>query len=143
MADYYTRFSFEIKTHQPERIGEFVAIQNQKRQHALDACDEGDDDAFYAIYSGIAFEETGTDRLWVRDLDGCGNVDAAIGLVQSWLDFFDIDDGVAFEWSVSCSKPRLDGFGGGGVVVTRKQATPFVPSSLMASFCEEQGLQLQ
>lgn len=108
MADYYTHFSFEIpKLHKGET--EWLKAEIKRRQEIID---ENDFPLFDAEYS---FDPDGT--LWLHDSEGC-NLDNLALFVQEFIKQFRPKAIFGFEWSNDCSKPRLDAYGGGAVVIT-------------------------
>jgi hypothetical protein len=50
---------------------------------------------------------------------GNGNVETVALWIQLILRFYGITGAVAFDWAETCNKPRLDGFSGGAIVITR------------------------
>lgn len=52
--------------------------------------------------------------------DKNGNVECAMQFITEVLDQFGMDDIVMLEWSNSCSRPVLEGFGGGVAAITRQ-----------------------
>ena len=57
--------------------------------------------------------------LWIRS-DESVQVEALATIIQSYLRRFDIQEGVGFEYAFTCSRPRLDAYGGGACYVTQK-----------------------
>lgn len=111
MADYYTHFSFEIpKLHKAEK--EWVEAEIKKREQ------EEDQDGFSRFDAEWAFEDGG---LWIHDGSGQANLDYAVLLVQDFIKQFRPTAIFAFEWSNNCSRPRLDAYGGGAVVITARK----------------------
>jgi hypothetical protein len=117
MADYLTRFSFMIPaTTEAER--EWAA-------ELVDAIERNDDDpppivkaVFGDDIDGLYFElEMQDDGLWVHS-DDTGSVDQVIALVQYFLSRFRPITAIGFSWAYTCSKPRVDSFGGGAAYVT-------------------------
>lgn len=56
-------------------------------------------------------------HLWSYCSDN-GNLDVLFAIVQGFLSKFRPDDTFSVEWSYTCSKPRLDAYGGGAALVT-------------------------
>ena len=99
MADYYTQTSFLLP------LGESQvqpAIEIIKR-HENELAKNNDTLCF-------DYERDG-DAVWFHG--DYIDVDKLVDVVQSILDELDIDDEIRFSWSYSCSKHRLDSFGGG------------------------------
>ena len=115
MADNYTQFSFELSLNKPEQY-EYI------KQWVMARHLEMESDEWFEQYNGITLEfNENNGSVWIHDDGGCGDVEAAIYLVQSYLVHINAPDfyGVYFSWANTCSKPRLNEFSGGGIVVTR------------------------
>jgi hypothetical protein len=61
-------------------------------------------------------EHSGGPQIWIHSENGC--IDEIIKLIQHLMVKFDLKEPIPFSWSQTCSKPRIDGFGGGAAVVT-------------------------
>jgi hypothetical protein len=73
--------------------------------------------------------------IWIHSDDS--GADAACEFVQHLLDKFGIEESVGFEWANTCSKPCLDAYGGGAVIITAteiKSWTSFAWLSLQPGF---------
>ena len=123
MADYYTSFSFVLDLPGAEAIKYAINLatiaadlrweaeedrQIQETQFPKELelfLDERDFE--------VAEEKSG---IWIHSNDG--GTDAACQFVQHLLDRFGIIEPVSFEWANTCSKPRLDAYGGGAAVIT-------------------------
>ena len=68
--------------------------------------------------------------VWVGSEDS-GDVDYTADLVQAFLRRFELDLVVAFQWANTCSKPRLDAFGGGAAVISRRNMDWFTMTTLV------------
>lgn len=67
---------------------------------------------------GVGFDlKTDPEGAWIY-AEGGGNPDQVADVVQAFLQRFRPSESWGMEWSLSCSKPRLDAFGGGAVFVT-------------------------
>jgi hypothetical protein len=140
MADYFTQFSFVIPM-TPEQGNWFTqvhALATELIGHAQDGEArkniEGSQDIVSAAL-GLAEKRDGDpclqvvhddkdSAIWVSSEDS-GDVDYTADLVQAFLRRFDLDLVVSFEWANTCSKPQLDAFGGGAVVISRRNADWF------------------
>jgi hypothetical protein len=56
-----------------------------------------------------------------------GSVDHVILVVQAYLKKFHPKRYFSFRWANTCSKPRTDGFSGGGALITAKKVYLFYP----------------
>lgn len=103
MADYYSQFSFIIPL-TPQQTDELLNDLNNKEtlKHIFE-------DPEY-VNLGIAKDNDG---LWVAsEIDG--NINDAVALLEHAVRRYQLPP-IGFEWGNTCSKPRLDGFGGGAV----------------------------
>jgi hypothetical protein len=76
----------------------------------------------------------------VLSADGCGNAEYAAALAHLFLRHFGIDQVVALQWSLTCSEPRPDGFGGGAAMISRHRITLFDTHRFLAeAMRREQG----
>lgn len=119
MANYYTLFS--------EMIGDLTDderawIKDRIEEHgqAQDgaACGYEDDDRVMDF--DYDFEPEGDveeSHFWVYS-EECGNIDCVCDFVQKFLAKFRPDQTWTMSYAFSCSKPRLDAFGGGKAKVT-------------------------
>ena len=106
MADYFTQFScmFDVGT------AENVARARDIRQAQAAALDEAE-----SADLGFDMEpdpDSGSGALWISS-DGHGEPEHVIAFVLACADAFDLRGRWGFTWALTCSKPRLDGFGGG------------------------------
>ena len=115
MANNYTQFSVMLPL--PEKAGMeevFGGIWEVQREEA-----ENDPECeAYEIYGGFEYEIQPGEGVWVHDEDGNGNPEAAAGFIQRYLKDLDIKEAVYMSWANTCSKPRINEFDGGGVVIT-------------------------
>jgi hypothetical protein len=70
--------------------------------------------------------------------DGCGSPHYTAHLLRHHLRHIGSDAVISFCWSLTCSPPRLDGFGGGAAVATRNR----VELLDTFSYLEERGCQV-
>jgi hypothetical protein len=83
--------------------------------------------------------------VWIASADGLGNAEYAAALTQSYLRHIASDAVIAFPWSLTCSPPRPDGFGGGAAIVTRDRVALFDTRTFIAKaigqlgVCQTQG----
>ncbi len=123
MPDYYTSFSFVLDLPDEQAIEyamNVVAItdtlrfvsDDDRRTGTLDfpkeLLDSLDDWRFETVKQNSG--------IWIHsDDDG---LDAACQFVQHLLHKFAIKEPVSFEWANTCSKPCLDAYSGGAVIIT-------------------------
>ena len=159
MANYLTKLSFVIATEgkDPTAFFEFVNALEEACEAQLEIQDnepvdiegpEGWPDPTQMMTDfdfNMGFHATmDTDvreaKIWIRDEDGVPNTDLLIRLVELAVEKMDLQSPVSFQWANTCSRPLLDGFGGGiaviardadGQVQTRSQATAHMLGALI------------
>ncbi|MBV9994972.1 MAG: hypothetical protein JO127_07150 [Caulobacteraceae bacterium] len=108
MADYYLQFSCELDVGAENARGALALYQTMADE--LEA-EEG---------VGIGFEVEASDghpaSLWIHDDGGCGEPEQVIAFVLRCAEAFDLKGRWGFCWALTCSRPRLDAFGGGAQV---------------------------
>ena len=110
MTDYFTQFScmFDVGT-----TGNAVRAIEIQRQKALVLYDEDGSDLGFDVRHD---PETGPGALWISS-DEYGEPEHVIAFVLACAEAFDLQGRWGFVWGLSCSKPRLDGFGGGAQLI--------------------------
>lgn len=144
MADYFTQFSFEIRSVQ--LAAPLVQVLQQLRAVDKHLALEPDDWNFEHPWQRALAEELAVDghedlpfacehdhlhhTLWIHD-DGRSCVEGAYALLLALAEGGALKrpavgqhNVVAFEWALTCSKPRLDGFGGGCLYVALPHKGP-------------------
>lgn len=79
------------------------------------------EDSWWENYAGFEYEFRQTEGVWVHDTSESGNVEAAANFIQRYLRDLGIKEAIYMSWANTCSKPRINEFDGGGVVVTAAQ----------------------
>jgi hypothetical protein len=110
MADYFTRFSCLLDVGTPENAA--LALELYNALSAEDASEEPPSEGFLL---SIQPEHGGT-NLWMRD-DATGDPERLIQFVKRCAAEFGLTGRWGFQYANTCSKPRLDGFGGGAHVL--------------------------
>lgn len=109
MADYFTSFSCCLN------VG---TVDNA--HHSLGLCGEMAD-ALERDGCVIGFElhtdAAEPSSLFISDEDGYGEPEHVIAFVLRCAEAFDLSGRWGFAWALTCSRPRLDGFGGGAQVL--------------------------
>ena len=67
-----------------------------------------------------AIIEDDKQRLWIYSEES-GNLDNVVILVQAFLEKFRPKEVFAMNWAATCSKPRVEEFGGGAIVVSAEE----------------------
>jgi hypothetical protein len=163
MADYWTHFRFFVPG-TPEQSAWLSAVHGMARE--LIAGEDVEDDAGPEIRAtsgaagqglvhsaaelarqfawhgepGITIicEEPEIEGVWISSADGLGNTEYAATLAQSYLQHIASNAVIAFTWSLTCSPPRPDGFGGGAAMVTRDRVELFDTRTLIAEATSRQ-----
>lgn len=110
MADYFTHFSCLLDVGTPENAARALALYNALSEEG--ASEEPPSDGFLL---SIQPEHGGT-ALWIRD-DVTGDPERVIQFVLRCAEQFQLTGRWGFQYANTCSKPRLDGFGGGAHVL--------------------------
>ena len=110
MADYFTHFSCLLDVGTPENAARALALYNALSEEG--ASEEPPSEGFLL---SIQPEHGGT-ALWIRD-DVTGDPERVIQFVLRCAEQFQLSGRWGFQYANTCSKPRLDGFGGGAHVL--------------------------
>ncbi len=110
MADYFTHFSCLLDVGTPENAARALDLYNTLS--AEGASEEPPSEGFLL---SIQPEHGGT-NLWMRD-DVTGDPERLIQFVKRCAATFSLTGRWGFQYANTCSKPRLDGFGGGAHVL--------------------------
>ena len=107
MADYYTHFSCLLD------VG---SAANATRALALfDKGDDWDPEAERGFVVSVHPDDSGR-CLWIRDEEH-GDPEMVIRFVKRCAAALGLTGRWGFQYACTCSRPRLDGFGGGGHVL--------------------------
>lgn len=112
MADYYTHFSCLLPVGSAANVAPALALYDRLGEE-LDAQDEVIGFAAEAQHG----EGDATAALWLHDDAGDGNPEHVIAFARRCAEAFDLAGRWGFVWGLSCSRARLDGFGGGAHVL--------------------------
>ena len=125
MADYYTEYSAEIDELTDDEIKWLEARFKDIEEAGAD--DDVDDLGQVELRDGTLWfcaEESGDPR-------------AVAEFVRDFLKRFRPNDSFSLEYALTCSKPRLDGFGGGAVFVTAVEIEHMDTAAWLAERCRE------
>lgn len=111
MADYYTHFSCLLDMGTPEIAARAVDLYLR----LLDE-DQDRDDPEWLGFDVSHVDEPGSSLLWIHSEDS-GDVEAVVAFVLRCAEEFDLTGLWGFTYSHSCSRPRIDAFGGGAQVL--------------------------
>lgn len=111
MAHYYTYFSFMLDVGGADNalLAAQIAANDTWREPM------GDDDEFY-FHAGF-FVSALDGKLWISDVSGEGDVESVIEYLKFIATELNLTGKVGFTYAMTCSKPRIDGFGGGAHVM--------------------------
>lgn len=107
MADYYTQFSCLLPLGSAADVAPALALYGHFA------------DELYARDEAVGFvAEAGQDdgaaaSLWLHDDAGDGDPEHVVAFVLACAEALGLTGRWGFAWALTCSKPRLDGFGGG------------------------------
>lgn len=137
MANYYTEFSLILKLDNPEQVEWAIDLCHylddpenfneliepdkvpEEYEELLREFEEMNDD--YPLSMSVSRETSMSEHgLWIYT-DESGDPEHAAWYIQSVMKKFDIGKPCVLSYGHSCSKPRIDAFGGGSVVITRDE----------------------
>ena len=110
MADYFTHFSCLLDVGTPENAARAFDLYNRLSKDG--ASEEPPSEGFLLSIQ----PEHGGSQLWMRD-DVTGDPERLIHFVKRCAAEFGLKGRWGFQYANTCSKPRLDGFGGGAHVL--------------------------
>lgn len=111
MADYFTQFSCLIDVGSPDKAARALALFRE-----LQEADQDADDPAFAGFDLVRQDVPEGSNLWIHD-DEHGDVEAVIRFVLRLAEDLDLTGLWGFQYGLSCSRPRLDAFGGGAHVI--------------------------
>ena len=111
MADYFTHFSCIIDVCTADKAARALALFQDLRA----AEQEADEPEFAGLTLSRQDAPEGS-TLWIHD-DEHGDVEAAIRFVLRLAEDLDLTGLWGFQYGLTCSRPRLDAFGGGAHVI--------------------------
>jgi hypothetical protein len=111
MADYYTNFSCILDVGTPENAARAMELIENRSNDP-----DSDEQPFDCFLASIQPEPDGT-QIWIRDNDGNGDIDAVIEFVKLCGAELGLTGRWGFQYADTCTKPRLDAFGGGAHVL--------------------------
>ena len=111
MADYYTVFSCLLPVGSAANVAPALALY----ERLADELDAGDE--VIGFQAETAHGEGNAASLWLHDDAGDGNPEHVIAFALRCAEVFGLTGRWGFVWGLSCSRPRLDGFGGSAHVL--------------------------
>jgi len=110
MADYFTYFSCLFDTGSPDNIERAVALRDEL------AAELERDEGHSLGFRMEADQNSWAGTLWISS-DDHGEPEHVITFVLRCAEALDLHGRWGFVWALTCSKPRLDGFGGGAQLI--------------------------
>lgn len=111
MADYFTHFSCLIDVGTAEKAARALALFADLR-----AADQDADDPEVSGFDLTRQDAPEGSILWLHD-DEHGDVEAVIRFVLRLAEDLDLTGLWGFQHALTCSRPRLDAYGGGAHVI--------------------------
>ena len=112
MADYFTHFSCVLDVGTPEKAVAALDLVLRLRAEEEDA-----DDPEFSGFALSLQDGLGSTVLWFHDDDGQGDVEGVIRFVLRLAEDLNLTGLWGFQYALTCSRPRLDAFGGGAHVI--------------------------
>jgi hypothetical protein len=110
MADYFCQFSCLLGVGSTENAQRAIDIRGDL------AAEIYREEGGYPRFDLEISHENGEGVLWIY-ADEYGQPDHAACFVERCADAFDLTGLWGFTWSTTCSKPRIDTFGGGSILI--------------------------
>lgn len=142
MADNYIQFSTRIDLHSEEEVTWFKTLLDQnvtKRPKWVtkllkEICDEYESgDSFPGQYEIAGGDKKG---VWFYSEEGSDPYPVAL-IMQAYLKKFHPKETLGFTWATTCSKMRLDEFGGGYAAVSAEKVTMQSADTVLTEVLEE------
>lgn len=111
MADYFTHFSCLLDVGTAEKAARALKLFADLR-----AADQEADDPEVSGFDLALQDAPEGSILWIHD-DEYGDVEAVIRFVLRLAEDLDLTGLWGFQYALTCSRPRLDAFGGGAHVI--------------------------
>lgn len=116
MADYFTQFSCVLHVGTAENAAAAELIRD-----TLAGEIDGEDGASLGFDMEVQLD-AGPGALWIYS-DGYGDPEHVIRFVLRCAEAFSLSGNWGFTWAYTCSRPRLDGFGGAAHVLDLQART--------------------
>lgn len=111
MADYYTNFSCLLDAGPPENACKAMELFHGLRAEEADA-----DDPEFSGFDLVQQDGPGGSQLWLHD-DDQGDVEGVINFVLRLAEELSLTGLWGFDFAHTCSRPRVEAFGGGAHVI--------------------------
>jgi hypothetical protein len=111
VADYFTQFSCTLDVGTPDKAVTALDLFLRLREE-----DEASDDPEFSGFALSLPDGPGSSVLWFHD-DCQGDVEGVIRFVLRLAEDLDLTGLWGFDYALTCSRPRLEAFGGGAHVI--------------------------
>ncbi len=111
MADYFIQFSCLLDVGSPDNAARALALFQELR-----AADQDADDPEVEGFDLVRQDAPKGSALWIHDNDH-GDVETVIRFVLRLAEELGLTGLWGFQYALTCSRPRLDAFGGGAHVI--------------------------
>jgi hypothetical protein len=112
VADYFTQFSCVLDVGTPDKAVAALELFLRLREE-----DEASDDPEFSGFALSLQDGLGSSVLWFHDDDGQGDVEGVIRFVLRLAEDLDLTGLLGIDYAHTCSRPRLEAFGGGAHVI--------------------------
>lgn len=110
MADYFTHFSCLLDVGTPDNAARALGLYD-----GLSAAGATEDPPSGGFLLSIDPAHGGS-ALWIRD-DARGDPQCVVDFALRCAEIFDLSGRWGFQWANTCSRPRINAFGGGAHVI--------------------------
>ena len=110
MANNYTSFSFQVKCPSEEAA-------NTLEDSLASAMEEERNSEPFCRLLSLDHADAEGDTVWIAEEEGI-DLEFLADVLQDYLQHNDPEGSIGFSWAETCSKLRVDEFGGGAVFIT-------------------------
>lgn len=133
MANNYCQFSGILEIPKETKEQAVAIIRKAGMDHLISEklAEEDEESLEYDDERGVSFEgaevfvDGERNEVWFHS-EEAGSIDAVEAVARALIDYFRIDDPFVLSWAFTCSKPRVDEFGGGAFCIVRGKETHWI-----------------
>jgi hypothetical protein len=107
MANYYTEFSVEL---------DVLTEENANRVYEIYSNPIDEEAEEIIVGFELKIDPTSPTRVWINSGGEGGDLECVSAFIKQICSQIKLSGKWGFEWANTCSKPRLDAFGGGAVL---------------------------
>lgn len=122
MADYFTELSFVVDCGSEEDAQMLIQYLTLDEDSDAKLIEKAGVDREWPSCDVSATIDDQPTRVWIHNNGGSPYLDNLVSALNAWTKQTKYPDPISFEWSGTCSRPRLDAFGGGAVVIYKGRA---------------------